>query len=244
MEAQRTGADHIQLKDLICSRPVQDFLEKRYGRERAAVLWKQVERRYEGWLPELPDLGGRKSGHARAVYGGLLVFALYVSLPDQPSIHELQDFVQNLFMGAFVRLGRVVNLNRAPDMWLIDKVFRQSGNRDRREIRKWPAGFVNVDTPYDREHHAARYCFTQCPNADFARKHGLLHVLPLLCNSDFFGIHAIHGQLIRQSTCGNGTVCDYLVVGDRNPIAREYETVRDENGFLVSRKKQTGGQGQ
>ena len=49
-----------------------------------------------------------------------------------------------------------------------------------------------------KEHHAASYSFTQCPNAEFAKKHGLLHVLPLLCNSDFFGISEIHGTLMAS----------------------------------------------
>ena len=31
---------------------------------------------------------------------------------------------------------------------------------------------------------------------------GLLHVLPLLCNSDYWGISQIHGSLIRKGTCG------------------------------------------
>ena len=51
------------------------------------------------------------------------------------------------------------------------------------------------------------------------------------------GIGEIHGQLIRCGTCGNSDMCDYLVVGSKNPIAAEYETVTDEGGFLVSRKK-------
>ena len=139
-------------------------------------------------------------------------------------------------MSPFTKLGKVFNLNRSFDMWLIDKVFRKSGNRDRKDIRQYPAGFVNVDEPYDREHHAARYHFTQCPNAEFAKKHDLLHVLPLMCNSDFFGISEIHGQLIRCGTCGNSDKCDYLVVGSKNGIAAAYETVTDEQGFLVSRR--------
>ena len=166
-----------------------------------------------------------------------MIFALYPALPDQPPVSELQDFVQNLFMGPFTKLGKIFDLNRPSHMWLIDKVFRRSGNRDRKDILKYPEGFVNADAPYDKEHHAARYSFTQCPNADFAKKHDLLHVLPLLCNSDFFGISEIHGTLIRCGTCGNSDVCDYLVVGSDNPMAAEYVTVSDEQGFLVSRKR-------
>ena len=201
-------------------------------------IWQTVTENYTGYLKELPDYGGKKNGHASAIYGSLLIFALYPALPDQPPIEELQDFVQRLFMGPFTKLGKVFNLNRSADMWLIDKVFQRVGKRDRRDIEKWPDGFVNISEPYDKELHASRYRFTQCPNAEIAKKLGLLHVLPLMCNSDFFGISEIHGRLIRCGTCGNSDMCDYLVVGCDNPIAKEYETVTDEQGFLVSQKNE------
>lgn len=76
-------------------------------------------------------------------------------------------------------------------MWLIDKVFRKSGSRDRKEIKTWPDGFIHVDEPYDRERKVARYSFTQCPNAEFAKKHGLLHVLPLLLRRRFSMPHFV-----------------------------------------------------
>ena len=228
---------HISIKELPYSKKVQSWLVDRYGSEQAQSIWQQVVENYNGYLTELPDYGGKKNGHATAIYGGLLIFALYPALPDQPPIAELNEFVQNLFMEPFTKLGKVFNLNRSADMWLIDKVFQRVGRRDRRDIKKWPDGFINVSEPYDKEHHASRYHFIQCPNAEIAKKLGLLHVLPLLCNSDFFGISEIHGQLIRCGTCGNSDMCDYLVVGSKNPIAMEYETVTDERGFLISRKK-------
>ncbi len=232
----------MRLEDLPYCEAVRRWLTDRYGDE-AGPIWRQVEANYASCLAESPDYGGKKNGHANAIYGGLLIFALYTALPDHPPISELTDFVQNLFMSPFTKLGKVFDLNRPLDMWLIDKVFRRSGNRDRRDIRKYSDGFVNVDEPYDREHRAARYSFTRCPNAEFAKKHGLLHVLPLLCNCDYFGISEIHGTLIRCGTCGNSERCDYCVVGNRNPLADEYEIVRDEHGFLVSRKKTERGGG-
>ncbi len=230
--------NHIPITDLSYCAPVRAWLAERYGSAQADTIWEKVMERYNAWLPDLPDYGGIKNGHARAIYGGLLIFALYPALPDQPPITELQGFVQELFMGPFMKLGKVFDLNRAFDMRLIDKVFRRSGNRDRKDAEKYPDGFINVDAPYDKAHRAARYSFTQCPNAEFAKKHDLLHVLPVLCNSDFFGIRAIHGELIRCGTCGNSDVCDYCVVGSENPMAKEYETVTDAGGFLVSRRKQ------
>ncbi len=230
--------NHMTIEQLPYGKQVRSWLKDRYGETEGNRIWEQTQEKYQNYLPDLPDYGGSKNGHAKAIYGGLLVFALYSALPDQPPVSELEDFVQHMFMAPFTKLGKVFNLNRPRDMWLIDKVFRKSGNRDRRDAVRYPDGFINVDVPYDKEHHAARYSFTQCPNAGFAKKHGLLHVLPLLCNSDFFGIREIHGQLIRCGTCGNSDVCDYLVVGSENPIAKEYETELDERGFLVSRKRQ------
>lgn len=228
---------HFQIEDLTYSRDVRNWLHERYGKEHGENIWADVVDKYNEYLKDLPDYGGKKNGHAYAIYGALLVFALYPSLPDKPPIDELQSFVQSMFMGAFTKLGKIFDLNRNTDMRLIDMVFKRVGKRDQKDIKKYPAGFINVTEPYNKEHHAARYHFTQCPNAEFAKSHGLFHVLPLLCNSDFFGISEIHGKLIRCGTCGNSDRCDYLVVGNRNPITDLYVTEVDENGFMVSKKK-------
>ena len=229
--------NHLQINELPYRKPAIKWLLERYGKEEAVRIWRKTRKTYNSWLFDLSDYGGKKNGHANAIYGGLLIFALYPALPDQPPIKELQGFVQTLFMEPFTKLGKVFDLNRNGNMWLIDKIFQKVGERDRKDAVKYPAGFLNVNEPYDREHHAARYHFTQCPNAEFAKKHDLLHVLPLFCNCDFFGIEELHGKLIRCGTCGNSNVCDYLVVGNKNPIAAEYATVTDEGGFLISRKK-------
>ncbi len=226
----------MELSKLPYGPAVRKWLEERYGNE-ADAIWKRTDENYAAYLAEAPDYGGKKNGHALAIYGGMLIFAMYSALPDRPEPSELQGFVQELFMSPFTKLGKFFDLNRPLNMRIIDMIFRRSGNRDRRDIHSYPDGFINVDEPYDRISHAARYYFTQCPNAEFAKKHDLLDVLPLLCNCDFFGISEIHGKLIRCGTCGNSDICDYCVVGDRNPLAQEYETVTDETGFLVSRKK-------
>ena len=229
--------NHIKIEELSYSKAVRSWLKERYGREQAEGIWSDVVDKYNEYLIDLPDYGGKENGHAYAIYGALIVFALYPSLPDKPPANELQSFVQDLFMGPFKKLGKIFDLNRSLHMRLIDKVFKRVGKRDQKDIKKYPAGFINVSEPYDKEHRVSRYHFTQCPNAEFAKTHNLLHVLPLLCNSDFYGISQIHGKLIRCGTCGNSDCCDYMVVGDCNPIADTYVTEVDENGFIVSRKK-------
>lgn len=138
---------HMTIEGLPYGKPVRDWLKDRYGEAEADKIWEQTQKNYRNYLRDLPDYGGSKNGHAKAIYGGLLIFALYSALPDQPPISELQDFVQNLFMGPFTKLGRIFDLNRPSHMRLIDKVFRKSGNRDRKDILRYPEGFVNVDAP-------------------------------------------------------------------------------------------------
>ena len=228
--------EHLKITDLPYCKPVKEWLAERYG-EQADEVWNKTVDQYNAFLTDLPDYGGKKNGHAMAIYGGLLVFSLYAVLPGQPPVSELQNLTCNMFMGNFVKLGKIFNLNRPSNMWLVNKAFKKSGDGDRRDIVKYPAGFVNVEEPYDKENHIARYHFTQCPNAEFAKKHNMLHVLPLMCNCDYFGIEQLHGTLIRCGTCGNSDKCDYCVVGNENPLAKEYEIVTDEYGFLVSRKR-------
>ena len=67
------------LKQLPYVKPIKQWLNDRYGSE-ANVIWHQVEETYNSYLNESPDYGGKKNGHANAIYGGLLIFALY---PDR-----------------------------------------------------------------------------------------------------------------------------------------------------------------
>ena len=230
-------SEHMKLSDMqtICS-TVKEWLHNRYGTADGEKIWEATAKQYEAYMEEVPDYGGKKNPHALAIYGGILIFSLYPLLPDHPPVEELQEFVTGIFMAPFVKLGKVFDLNRSFDMRLINMVFHSVGKKDIKHFDKHPASFCNVPEAYDKENLAARYHFTQCPNAEFAKKYGLLHVLPLFCNSDYWGISQIHGALIRCGTCGNSDKCDYCVVGSESPMAKEYETVKDEGGFLVSRK--------
>lgn len=231
-------SSHMELSELskFCSK-ITGWLNARYGEEQGGQIWNAVCEQYNEYMKEIPDYGGSKNTHALAIYGAILIFSLYPLLPDHPPVEELQDFVQNMFMEPFVKLGKIFDLNRKMDMKLINFVFKKTGDKDRKQIKQYPDTFCNVAAPFDKENCAASYSFTQCPNAEFAKKHGLMHVLPLFCNSDYWGISQIHGALIRRGTCGNSELCDYCVVGSNNPMAQKYEVVKDEKGFLVSREK-------
>ena len=73
--------------------------------------------------------------------------------------------------------------------------------------------------------------------ARFAKRHHMEDVLPVLCNCDHLAMQAIHAALIREGTCVTSDCCDYCIVGDKNPMAAEYELEQADNGLWISEKK-------
>ncbi len=216
---------------------VRRWLKHRYSAQ-AEGIWEQTQINYADILRDEPYYGGKDAGHVFSIYGAALIFALYRALPDKPPVSELQDFCYDLFMSPFRRLGMIIDLNKRSHMRLIDTVFKKSGENDRKKIVLYPDGFVNVSEPYDADRQISRYHFLQCPVAEMAKRLDMVNVLPLMCNCDYYGIEQIKGTLIRKQTCGFGDLCDYCVVGNRNPLSDEYVKTVNEGGFIVSIPKE------
>ena len=173
-----------------------------------------------------------------SVYDPILIFAWYAAVPDKPPLEEIQQDVYDCFMGGFTLLGRIFNLNRKPANRLADRIFRMVSDLRRREIRRFPGSFRMGGYDYDRENGVVRYSFTQCPNAEFARRHAMEDVLPVMCNCDHLAMRKLHAVLIREGTCCTASCCDYCIVGDQNPIAAAYTLEKAPNGLWLSVKKE------
>ena len=212
---------------------VQKLLRRYYDERTAARLWEKIQLQYCEFLKDEPALGGVKM--TTSIYDPILIFAWYQVIPDKPPLEDVQQDVFECFMGAFLLLGKVFDLNRKFDNRLASRVFQRAGDIRVKEIEKFPASFRMGG--YTFEDGVVRYCFTQCPNAEFAKRHHMEDVLPLMCNCDHLAMQALHATLIREGTCCTADRCDYLIVGDRHPLAAEYALTRAENGLLLSVKK-------
>ena len=82
-----TMNEHMKLSDMpeMCS-AIKEWLSTRYGTAEGIKIWEKTSQQYNEYLKELPDYGGKKSSHAFAIYGGVVIFSLYPLLPDQPPI--------------------------------------------------------------------------------------------------------------------------------------------------------------
>ena len=98
---------------------------------------------------------------------------------------------------------------------------------------KWGDFKMNV-APFDKD-KPIYYEFTECPVAEFAKEHGLLEIMPALCNPDFKGMELIHARLVRKTTCANGCRCDYTICGDRDQYLKDHPEYTDKDGYRRNR---------
>lgn len=215
---------------------VQKLLRRYYDDSTAADLWEKIQFQYCEYLKEEPALGSAKI--TVSIYDPILIFAWYAVVPEKPPIKEFQQDVFDCFMGGFTLLGKIFNLNRTLDNRLAARLFKKTSDTREEEIKRLPASFRMGGFEYDRENGAIRYSFTQCPNAEFAKRHHMEDILPVMCNCDHLAMQKLHAVLIREGTCCTSVCCDYCIVGDQNPLAKAYTLEKRENGLLISVKKQ------
>ena len=216
---------------------VQKLLRRYYDEAAAAALWEKIQLQYCEYLKDEPALGSAKI--TVSIYDPILVFAWYAVVPDKPPIEEIQQDVYDCFMGSFDLLGKIFNLNRKADNRLAGRIFKKTSDLREEEIKRLPESFRMGSFDYDGENGIVRYSFIQCPNAEFAKRHHMEDILPVMCNCDHMAMQKLHATLIREGTCCTGACCDYCIVGDQNPMTKAYELVKRENGLLVSVKKET-----
>ena len=215
---------------------VQKLLKRYYDEETAKELWEKIQLQYCEYLKEEPALA--KLRITTSIYDPILIFAWYAVIPDKPPLEDIQQDICQSFFGSFDLMGKVFDLNRRFDNKLAAKIFRKANDIRVEEIEEFPESFRMGYSSYDKEKGIIRYSFTQCPNAEFAKRHHTEDVLPVLCNCDHLAMQKIHASLIREGTCVTSDHCDYCIVGDRNPLAEGYELIQEENGLLISRKKE------
>lgn len=214
---------------------VQGLLRRFNDEKTAAELWEKIQLQYCEYLKEEPALKDLKI--TASIYDPILIFAFYAVIPDKPPIEEIQQDVYDCFMGGFDILGKIFDLNRKIDNRLAARIFKKTSDIREEESGKFPASFHMGGYEYDEEKGIIRYSFSQCPNAEFAKRHHMENVLPVMCNCDHMAMAKLHAVLIREGTCCTDGCCDYCIVGDRDPIVKEYELVKKDNGLWVSVRK-------
>lgn len=214
-----------------CKKEIQQKIALHYPEDGRAAVWEQVQRQYVDFVNSWrKDLGGKKNFHngVGGNYDCVALMAYYTVCKGQTSLAEIEEMEGNLFLPAFRKL-RFVNANHP----LIKRLLHLAFSKAKKRCDRWGDFQMNV-APYE-EGKPIYYEFTRCPVADFAASHGLLEIMPALCNPDYAGMELIHARLVRKTTCSNGCKCDYTICGDQEPYGKEHPEYRDEMGYRRNR---------
>ena len=210
-----------------CKRQIRKKIALHYPAGECEGIWEKVQLQYVNFLSDWrTDLGGSKNFHngKGGNYDCIALMAYYVVCKNVTSLAEIEEMEGALFLPAF-RLLKFVDCNKP----FFKKLMYRSFLNAKKQCDKWGDFKMNV-APFQKD-GPIYYEFTECPTAEFAKKHNLLEVMPALCNPDFTAMELIHARLVRKTTCSNGCKCDYTICGDRDPYLKAHPEYRDEIGY-------------
>ena len=211
-----------------CKKQIRTHIALHYPPAEQEAVWEQIQRQYVQFLSDWrTDLGGKKNFHngAGGTYDCIALMSYYVVCKKVTSLAEIEEMEGALFLPSFRKLAKFVNCNRPLFKRLLHKAFQNA----KRQCDKWGDYEMHV-APFDKD-KPIYYEFRSCPTAEFAKQHGLLEVMPALCNPDFEAMELLHARLVRRTTCSNGCKCDYTICGDKDPYLKDHPEYRDEAGY-------------
>ncbi|MCM1561735.1 MAG: L-2-amino-thiazoline-4-carboxylic acid hydrolase [Butyrivibrio sp.] len=203
-----------------------------YGTDGAEELWERIQGTYVDFLKDMPFIGGRKNTQAGGVYDSIALFAYYEAVPVKPDFEEMSIMNRETFVPAMQAMG-FLDMNWSWVLRLQHFIFRSIAKRAKKHEREWAGNYHMEVRPYDRE-KGIYYEFTSCPIAEFAKRHGYADLMPAFCNADYPMLGAMHGGLIRKSTCAHGSHCDYWIVGDQSGYLKKHPAKTDSKGYVYN----------
>lgn len=210
-----------------CKKEFQKKIALHYPPDERENVWEKVQKQYVHFLSDWrTDLGGKKNFHngRGGNYDCIALMAYYAVCKNVTCIAEIEEMEGNLFLGAFRKM-KFVDCNKP----FFKKLMYMAFLNAKKQCDKWGDFKMNI-APYEKG-KPIYYEFTECPAAEFAKKHGLSEIMPALCNPDFEAMECIHARLVRKTTCANGEKCDYTICGDHDEYLKRHPEYRDENGY-------------
>lgn len=210
-----------------CKKQILEKIALHYPPEKREEIWTGVQLKYIDFISDWrTDLGGSKNFHngAGGNYDCIALMAYYTVCREVTSLSEIEEMEGNLFLTSFRKM-KFINANNPLVKRLIYRAFLNA----KKQCDKW-GDFKMYVAPFEKD-KPIYYEFTECTTAEFAKKHGLLEVMPALCNPDFEAMELIHARLVRKTTCSNGCKCDYTICGDRDEYLKDHPEYRDEAGY-------------
>ncbi len=214
-----------------CKKAILKKIALYYSESQREGIWNKIQEQYVTFLRDYrKDLGGKRNMHngPAGTYDCIALSSYYLVCKEFFSVQEIEEMESSLFLPSFKKLS-FVNANKSLYRKLLHRAFLSA----EKHCDKWGDYEMEVD-PYEKG-KPIHYVFHSCPVAEFAKEHGLLELMPAFCNPDYPGLAYMRAKLIRKSTCSNSNICDYLIVGDEDPFAKEHPEYVDKAGYRRNR---------
>ena len=200
---------------LILAPLVRRSLKRHYGKSFAAETIRAAKPVYKQMLKRMDDIGA-DNPMASNVYMSFVFFAVYRAAGSRITVKALRKISKEVISWKPLKLmGLFMNANKASGIRSIGNQMHKNAEW----LEKHPQyKSVSWDFHFDESLHkdGFYYHFTQCPLNTFARREGLLDVLPVMCEMDFLTAGLMHAKLHRENTlAGGGKICDYWFYGDQ-----------------------------
>lgn len=194
---------------------VKRSVKRHYGSAYAAKVMKKAKTEYKGMLNRIDNIGA-ENPMASNIYTSFIFFAVYRAAKGKITVNALRTIAHEVVRWKPLRcVGLFINANKPGGINSIRKMMQKNAQW----LEKHPKyKKVSWDFNFDETKHRDGYYyhFTQCPLNDFARREGLLEVLPVMCEMDHFTAGLMHAKLHRENTLASGgKMCDYWYVGDK-----------------------------
>ncbi len=170
---------------------------------------------YREMLREVDDVGA-DNPMASNVYECFVFLAVWKAAEGKITKEGLRKITRDVLSTPALRLmGVVMNANSPKS---IEKFgAKMHANQDWLEAHpqyKAASWDFNFDETLHRD--GFYYHFTHCPLNDYAHKHDMLDILPVMCDIDHMTAGLMHAKLHREHTLASGgPVCDYWFYGDK-----------------------------
>ena len=220
---------HILYSDQV-KKVIQDRLRADYPADQADRLWEQTRKNFVAILEDLPDMGGSKNMQSASVYDCAALFAYYQAVPEKPTLEVFGRMNEDLFVPAMARAS-YANLNRPLFMKAAGCIWRHLAKVNLRRREDWPGNYIMEmrEVP-----EGCKYVFLRCPIAEMAKRLGLTHLRPAMCNPDYPMLEQLGAGLIRTTTCAHGDCCDFWIVGSESPLLQQHLVKQSEEGYLYN----------
>ena len=200
------------MKDLEkMSKLVRKVLGQYFGESKIDQILEEGKHEYEGFIPQLPYIGGGKNSWTFNLVGGAQILAITRPLEREGlSVREIGKIVYEIFEAYFESRPRIVN-------WLTGKLmtsrlFRRKMKKKcaNSQLRQYPGDWVAEFVKSGGENFDFGLDMTECGICKFYQQQDADKYVPYMCLGDYPQFQAFGIGLIRTQTLGNGAPkCDF-----------------------------------